>query len=81
MRMEPVQATVEQRTSQPTAGLAVPGSVISGRSAAIVYQFPIPANGIDVVHRPVLSIARTRAVNLDGIQAVAKLRHRQVDVG
>ena len=68
MRMEPVQATVEQRIL--AAGLAVPGSVISGTSAAIVYQFPIPAYSIDVVHRPVLSIARTRAVNLNGIQTV-----------
>ncbi len=68
MRIDPVEATVEQRIL--AAGLAVPGSIIIGPSAAAVYQFPVPVSDNEEIHRPVLSIPRTRDVNLAGIRTV-----------
>ncbi len=68
MRIDPVPTTVEQRIL--AAGLAIPGSIIIGPSSATIYQFPVPTSASEGPPRPVVSIARTRAVSLVGIQVI-----------
>lgn len=73
MMVDPVVPTIEQRIL--AAALAVPGSIVTGTSAAIVHGLPVSRrDGEETSHRPVLCIDRSRRIRLNGIRT---LRHVQ----
>ena len=69
MLVDPVTPSIAQRIL--AAGLAVPDSIVTGPSSAVLHGFPILLSEADpAAHCPVLSIDRSRIVRLTGIRTL-----------